>query len=70
MSIFLFLSLKSVIVNFGFLNLFLDIWIRIRIPDPGSMPKLNADPTGFGSETLHLSIFYVLCLLFLSGTYR
>jgi hypothetical protein len=59
MSIFLFLSLKSVIVNFGFLNLFLDIWIRIRIPDPGSMPKLNADPTGFGSETLHLSIFFM-----------
>ncbi len=55
-SIFLFSSLKSVIVNFGFLNLFLDIWIRNpdpvpnTDPDPGSRPKLNADPTG--SETL------------------
>jgi hypothetical protein len=50
------LSLKSVIVNFGFLNLFLDIWIRNPDPDSeyGSRLKLNADPTGFGSgsETL------------------
>jgi hypothetical protein len=49
---FLFLSLKSDTVNFGFFNLFLDI--RIRDPDSeyGSRPKLNADPTGSG--TLHL----------------
>ncbi len=33
-SIFLFLSLKSVIVNFGFLHLFLDTWIQN--PDPDS----------------------------------
>jgi hypothetical protein len=46
------LSLKSVIVNFGFLNLFLDIWIQNTDPDPGSRLKLNADPTGSGSETL------------------
>ncbi len=32
--LFLFLSLKTVRVNFGFLNLFLDTWIRN--PDPGS----------------------------------
>jgi hypothetical protein len=56
--IFLFLSLKSVIVNLGFLNLFLDIWIRIpnTDPDPGSRLKLNADPTGSGSETLQVTI--------------
>jgi hypothetical protein len=63
-SIFLFLSLKSVIVNFGFLNLFFDIWIWN--PDPGSRPKLNADPSG--SETLSctvvlFSIFFFYDLL-------
>jgi hypothetical protein len=51
-SIFLFSSLKSVTVNLGFFNLFLDIWIRIPNTDPGSRPNLNADPTGSGSETL------------------
>jgi hypothetical protein len=44
------------IINFGILNLLLDIWIRIRNtdPDPGFRPKLNADPAGSGSETLPL----------------
>ncbi len=46
----------KVIVNFGFLNLFLDIWIQNPDPDSeygsGSRLKLNADPTGSGSETL------------------
>jgi hypothetical protein len=32
-SIFLFLSLKSVIINFGFLNKFLDIWNQNSDPD-------------------------------------
>jgi hypothetical protein len=39
-SIFMFSSLKSVIVNFGFLNLFLDIWIRI--PEYGSGSRIQA----------------------------
>ncbi len=59
-SIFLFSSWKSVIVNFGFLNLFLDIWtrntdpdseygsgfrIRIRIPDQGpNLMRIQPDP--------------------------
>ncbi len=44
------LKILSVIINFGFLNLCLDIWIRIpnADPDPG---LLNADQTGSG--TLH-----------------
>jgi hypothetical protein len=45
---------SSFIVNFIFLNLVLDIWIRN--PDAeygsGSRPKLNADLTGSGSKTL------------------
>jgi hypothetical protein len=43
-SIFLFLSLKSVIVNFGFLNLFLDIWIQNPDPDSeyGSGSRIQA----------------------------
>jgi hypothetical protein len=59
-SIFLFLSLKSVIVNFGFLHLFLDIWIQNPDPDSeyGSGLKLNADPTGSGSETLPMAVQY------------
>jgi hypothetical protein len=50
-SFFLFLPLKSGIVNFGFLNLFLDIWIQNPDPDSeyGSRLKLNADPTGSGT---------------------
>jgi hypothetical protein len=43
-------KILCVIVNFGFLNLFLDIWIWN--PDSGYRTKLNADPTGSGSETL------------------
>jgi hypothetical protein len=43
-------------VNFSFLNLFLDTWIRNPDPDSeygsGSRPKLNMDPTGSGYETL------------------
>jgi hypothetical protein len=42
--------------DFGFLNLFLDIWIQNPDPDSecgsGSRLKLNADPTRSGSETL------------------
>ncbi len=48
-SIFLFLCLKSVIGNFGFLNLFLYIWIRNPDSEYGSRLKLNADPTGSGT---------------------
>ncbi len=59
-SIFLFSSFKSVTVNFSFLNLFLDTWIRNPDLDSeygsGSRPKLNADPTGSGSETLQLRL--------------
>jgi hypothetical protein len=42
--IFLFLSLKSVIINFSFLNLFLDIWIRNPDPDSefGSGSRIQA----------------------------
>jgi hypothetical protein len=50
--IFLFSSLKSVTVHFGFFNLFLYIWIRDLDSEYGSRPNLNADPTGSGSETL------------------
>jgi hypothetical protein len=52
----------KVIVNFGYLNLFLDIWIQNPDPDSeygsGSRLKLNADPTGsrFGSGTLRKAI--------------
>ncbi len=54
---FLFSSLKSVAVNFGFFNLFLDIWIQDLDPEYGSLPNLNADPTGSWSETLPPSIY-------------
>ncbi len=44
-SIFLFSSLKSVTINFGFLNLFLDIWIRNTDPDPGpNWMRIQPDP--------------------------
>ncbi len=43
-SIFLFLPLKLVIVNFGFLNLFFDIWIQNPDPDSeyGSGSRIQA----------------------------
>ncbi len=52
-SIFLFSSLKSVTINYGFFNLLLDIWIRDPDSEYGFGPNLNADPTVSGSETLH-----------------
>jgi hypothetical protein len=41
-SIFLFSSLKSVIGNFCFLNLFLDIWIRNPDSEYGSGSRIQA----------------------------
>jgi hypothetical protein len=61
------------IVNFGFLNLFRHLdpesgsGFRIRIPDPGSRLKLNADPTGFGSGSETLELGRKICDFFLSS---
>jgi hypothetical protein len=46
------LVLKVSHSKFWLLNLFLDIWIRNPDSEYGSGLKLNADPTGSGSETM------------------
>jgi hypothetical protein len=45
------LKIMSLLVSFGFLNLVLDVWIGNS--DFRSRPKLNVDPVGSRSETLH-----------------